>query len=634
MKKFLQQLAAIVATLGFSQKFQNKELTAEEQSAIVDAYNKQYGENAFEADHKAFEDDQKKAAEDAARKAAFEQLAGVLGVEAPKAGAADNSSAVVDAVKDLKATVEKLGASSQGDAPTDKVQMTIAAYGAHTDKYAFGVRHSMFDASKRWNRIAVTREIAGDASIAEKEAFQAEFSAYCEGLQARINELHKSGSLKNLKPEAAITVSGLNSDNEIGTRQFTIRQDMLIARISALPTLDGIFSKISNVQSGQVITNVLFGAISQAYQAGRVFKGSVDFAPEKAKVDKVMAKVQFSDMSALELSYLNYLNTNGSDPVKWSLIEWFVLHIATVISNEKVERAIRGRYVTPTSNVAGLTMLASTGIIGRLLSYYDDKKMLPFTSSSCDGYSSSDIGDVLVYFASQIAERVKNPLDYVIYVNEKHKPLFIHWFENKYGTYNNFNGAVVDVVPEYGNRIKWVPGMGNLQIIFSSVEGNIALLENVPGEEYKMQFQRDLEEIIAFSYWKEGVGAGYVGKTFSSASDLAADDAKHQMVFMNWPAATVAADATTLDADDAKAGNIFQLPNTNTADKALTDITHAVDGETYRIVGPATVGTYKTTIAKSGKFSNLSAAVNFNSDKYLDVAYDATNSKFIEVGRG
>lgn len=633
MKKFLKQLAAIVAVLGFNDAFASKSLTADQQKAIVDAYDKQYGENAFDTDQKAFEEDQRKEAENAARKAAFDSLADSLNVPATGNAAVDNQ-AVVDAVKGLQETVEKLGAKSQGEAPADKVNVTVAAYGAHTDKFAFGIRHSMFDATKRWNRIAILREIKGEASQDERESFQKEFGSYCEGLQKRFAELHASNSLRNLKPEAAITVTGLNSDNEIGTRQFTIRQDMLIARIVALPSLETVFPKISNVQSGQVITNILFGAISQAYQAGHVFKGTASFAPEKAIVDKCMAKVQFTDMSALETSYLNYLNTNGSDPVKWTMIEWFVLHIAKVIANEKVERGMRGRRVEPVANTAGLTLLSSTGFIGRLLSYYDAHKMLPFVDSNCDSYDKTDIGDVLIYFASLIADRVDNPKDYVIYVNEKHKPLFAHWYNSKYGTNANYNGNVLNEVPEYGNVIKWVPGMGNLKWIFASLEGNLNLLENQPGEEYKTQFQRDLEEIIAFSYWKEGTGAGYVGKEFATAAALAAANAGNQMVFCNWPVATVAADATSLDAADAKAGHLFQLPNTNTANKALTDIANAKDGETYRIIAPATAGTYKTTIAKSGKFANLTAAVDFSSDKYLDVAYDAANSVFIEVGRG
>lgn len=637
MKKFLKQLGLIVAALGYSAQFQNKELSKDEQNAIIDAYNKQYGENAFDNDHKEFVDEQREEAANAKRKETFDQLAGMLGVEATDsnepAAAGKNEAAVVDAVRDLKATVEKLGAQSQGDKPTETVTTTVAAYGEHTEKYAFGVRHSMFDASKRWNRIAILREIKGEASQDERSAFQQEFGSYCEQLQKRVANLQASNTLRNLKPQAAVTVSGLNSDNEIGTRQFTIRQDMLIARIVALPSLETVFPKISNVQSGQVITNVLFSAISQAYQSGHVFKGSADFVPEKAKVDKCMAKVQFTDMSALETSYLNYLNTNGSDPVKWTMIEWFVLHIATVIANEKVERGMRGRRVEPTANTPGITLLSSTGVIGRLLSYYDAHKLLPFIDSSCDGYDKTDIGAVLIHFASLIADRVDNPKDYIIYVNEKHRPLFIHWYNTTYGTYNNFNGAQLDEVPEYGNRIKWVPGMGNLQFIFSSLEGNISLLENVPGEEYKMQFQRDLEEIIAFSYWKEGVGAGYVGKTFANASALAADNAKHQMIFMNWPAVDVDADSSTLDAEDAKAGNIFQLDNDNTADTAITDITNARDGETYRILGPASAGSKKYSIAKSGKFANLTAAVDFDTVKYLDVAYDATNSVFIELGR-
>ena len=82
MKKFLQQLTLIVAGLSLQKKFQEKSLTPEEQSAIVDAYNKQYGENAFATDHASFEADQKAAADAAAMKQTFEALSGMLGTPA------------------------------------------------------------------------------------------------------------------------------------------------------------------------------------------------------------------------------------------------------------------------------------------------------------------------------------------------------------------------------------------------------------------------------------------------------------------------------------------------------------------------------------------------------------------------
>lgn len=631
MRKFLQNLNVVLAALGLAEKMKNHQLSAEEQNSIIDAYNKQFGENAFATDHAQFEDDQKKAAEAAAMKNTFEQLAGILGTSA-EAPAATAGTELVEAVKGLQSTIKELGSRSQGNEPAATVERTVTIAGAHTDKFAFGVMHSMFSASKRWNRIAITRNIAGDASEADKRAFNEEFTAFCESVSARVNELTASGMLRTLKPQSAVTVSGLNNDTEIGTRQFTVRQDALIARIVALPSLDGVFAKVSNVQSGQIITNVLFSKISQAYQSGHVYKGSVDILPEKAKLDKAMAKVLFSDMSALETSYLNYLNTSGSDPVKWNMIEWFLLHIATEISNEKNERAILGRYIAPTANVAGHHLYASTGMIHRLISYVDDLKLNPFEGNDVDDYSSSTIGDTLIAFVARIAAVRKDWKNFVIYVNEAHKPWFIHWYQSKYGQFNNYAGDVTTVVPEYGNKIVWVPNMGQLQFIFSSLENNLQLLENVPGEEYRTQFQRDLESIIAFSYWKEGTAAGFVGPKYASASAMKAANYADQVVFMNWPAAAVAADATALDAADAVAGNIFQLPNTNTDDKAITNISNAVEGVVYRIVAPATAGTYKTTIAKSGNFAGLTKGVDFSDDKFVDVVYNGTT--FTEVARG
>lgn len=631
MKKFLQQLSAILAALTLTDKFQNKSLTPEEQNAIVDAYNKQYGENAFATDHASFEADQKAAADAAAMKQTFEALSGMLGT--PAASSTTEAGAnLVDAVKGLQAEIKNLGSRAQGDAPAATVERTVAISGAHTANFAFGVMHDMFAASKRWNRIAMTRKIEGEATEAQKEAFHKEFTSFCEGLCSRMGELAAAGMLSTLKPQAAVTVTGLNNDTEIGTRQFTVRQDALIARIAALPTLDRIFPKVSNVQSGQVITNVLFSEISQAYQAGHVYKGSVDILPEKAVVDKAMAKIQFTDMSALETSYLNYLNTNGSDPVKWNMIEWFLLHIATKIANEKLVRGIRGRRIEPSANVAGNAMYASTGMIQRLISYVDDLKLNPFKGADVDDYTSATIGDTLIAFVQRIAAVREDWKDFVLYVNEAHKPWFIHWYQAKYGTFNNYNGEITNVVPEYGNRIVWVPGMGQLQFIFSSLEGNLTLLENVPGEEYKTQFQRDLEAVIAFSYWKEGTGAGFVGPKYNSLAELEGADYADQIIFMNWPAKEVAADAATLDASAVVAGNIFQLPNTNTADTAITDIVKAKAGEVYRILAPATAGAKKSTIAKAGKFAELKSAVDFSAVKYLDVIFEG--GKFYEVARG
>ena len=47
-------------------------------------------------------------------------------------------------------------------------------------------------------------------------------------------------------------------------------------------------------------------------------------------------------MKEIERQYIGYLNTDGSDPIKWSMIEWQLLNIYTALVNEQNERRIFG----------------------------------------------------------------------------------------------------------------------------------------------------------------------------------------------------------------------------------------------------------------------------------------------------
>lgn len=628
MKRFFERLRAVVNKLGLQAKFEKKELSAEDQAALIAAYNEANGDNSFEADMQAYQKEVQEKADAEARSRMFQELASVLG-ESAGDPSVEGMTQMLSAVKELKSTVEKLGKQSQGDTPEAKVEVPVRAYGPHTEKYAFGVQHPMFDATKRYNRIAIQHAIVGNPDERDRQTLMKDACSYASSLADRFNQHFVDGTLNSLI-NGTVDYTSISTDTEIGTRQFTIRQDALIARIVKLPGLENLFNKISNVQSGDIVTNVLFGDMSQAYQAGRVFKGDITFLPEKAIVDKAMVKLQFTDMSALEKTYLNYLNTSGSDPVKWSLIEWLILQLATKINNERNERAILGYCVAPEKGKAGETLFASTGVIHKLIGLYEEKKFLPFLSEDVAEYSQEDIGDVLKAFTDQLVRRRSDNKQFVIYVNSNHRPWFSAWYKNAYGMHTDYTG-VLDVVPDYNIPIRWVPNMGNLKLIFATIPGNINLLENVPGEEYKMMFQRDLEEVIAYSYWKEGVGVSFAGVQKETLADLKAADAMEQMVFMNWPAETLAADATTITIT-MDSGILFTT-GANSQETALTDITGAREGVIYRIeCGSATNA---TTIAKSGKFSEIKSAWNPTSaGEYIKLYYRKSEDKFYEAARG
>lgn len=638
MHRFITNLLAVVTSLSLKDKFDKKELTKEDQEALIKAYNKAHGASAFTTDFSEFQAEE--AAQDKAVAEALAKLAGITGVPEASAQTPEGINQILAAFQGLQeglnranATIERL--SQEGLEPKPQATVTAApsVVGAHTAEYAFGIQHDFFAASHRYNAILINGRISGNPTAADRAALETEVSKYAESLAARVNELQRTGRLALLR-QANVDISQLSTDTEIGTRQFTIRQDMVIARIVKLPSLAGLFNTVSNVQSGQVITNVLFSEISQAYQEGEVFKGGAKFQPEKAIVDDAMAKIRFKSLKDLETSYLNYLNREGSDPVKWTLIEWLIISMATQIANERIRRSILGCRVEPVSGKESPTNFASTGVVYRLIHLVEDNKLLPFTDDELADYDATNIGDVLVYFVKKMSAR--RPADFqnfTIYLNEAHRAMFMEWYRNKYGKDTDFSNIVYRV-PNYGNPIKWVPAMGNLKLIFATIEGNIELLQNVPGEEYKMQFERHLETVYAYSFWKEGAAVGFVGPNFKNRAELLANKGRDQYVFINWPVITAKADATTVDVETEDLEDLGFLIKTsaNSQETVLTDILNAKEGVVYRIECGSTENA--TTIAKSGKFSEVDAWAPAAVGEYINLYYNSTESKFHEVSRG
>lgn len=638
MRKFLTNLLGVVVSAGLKDKFDRKELTKEDQAALIEAYNKAHGAGAFTDDFEAYRTEQGAQSEAFAK--ALAELAGITGVEAGTEGTPDGLAQILASVKELKgevatanATIEKLSKQGAEVKPVATVAATPSATGMHTKEYAFGIQNPFFAASRRYNSILINGRIDGNPTENDRKVLETDAISYAEKLSERYRELRASGKL-NLLKQAKVDISQLSSDTEIGTRQFTIRQDMVIARIVSFPSLAGLFNTVSNIQSGQVITNVLFDEVSQAYQSGEVYKGNVDFQPEKAIVDKVMSKVRFEDMSTLETAYLNYLNHEGSDPVKWTLLEWLILSIAEKINSERIERSIRGCYVKPVKGESAPAILGSTGVIYRIISLYDSNKALPFDDEELADYDASNIGDVFQFFAKKISIRRPNDFKrFVIYANAAHQPMYMEWYSNKYGKNTDYTGTK-DVVPNYNMAIRWVPAMGDLKLIFATIPGNIELLQNVPGEEYKTMFERHLEEVIAYSYWMEGSSVGFAGRHFKSKADLKANKAREQYLFFNLPSITAAADATTVDTEGAELEDLGFLIRTSANTKAtvLTDIVNAKVGVVYRIeCGDLTNA---TKIEKSGKFSEVEAWTPAAVGDYIYVHYDAAKGKFFEVSRG
>ncbi len=74
---------------------------------------------------------------------------------------------------------------------------------------------------------------------------------------------------------------------------------------------------------------------------------------EMGHVDDAMIKLKFGPMKELERMYIGYLNKEGSDPIKWSMIEFCILNSLETAQVEQNKRRMRGIYVKPETGVAG-----------------------------------------------------------------------------------------------------------------------------------------------------------------------------------------------------------------------------------------------------------------------------------------
>lgn len=649
-----EQINAVLAALGFTAKAKAG-LSAEEAEKVALEYKTRYNTELAE-DLAKMKDDESKAAAFNAIKEALMGVAEEDEKEEDQENETDPDTAddpdkeedeqasaeaatIVKKVENLlsenealKKENERMARQAIDDKPEATVRVAKALAGITTGTHLFGIEHDMFSLNKRWNKLAAKGQSVLFESYNKDKAMRelkAEVATYGQDLSIRMSLLHGMGKLNvvALTTEGEIDYSGL-SDAKLGDQYVVRRMDALIAQILMLPNLTDIFPMRSNIQDKELLTNAFFGEFSQSYQPGEVSKGSMELQPEVATVYDVMFKYLFKSFKWIERTYLGYLNTSGSDPVKWNLIEWMVLEIAKALKNEQNSRLILGYRIEPVEGKVAPYMFASTGLVHKLFQYMEEHKLLPFDDAVYNNYTKANIGDAMEAFVEDVADvyplEVKN---FTLYINSKHKAWYKAWYRNKYGKDLDFTGPQL-MLEEHEVPIKFIPNMGNLKLMLLTQPGNFQTLEDKPGEMFKVAFEQRLEAVWSWSVWKEGISATFVGKAFKDKASLVANNYDGQVVFINYPVTAVAADATTVD---GKSDFLFRTVENSKA-TVITDIVNARPGVVYRIECGST--TNASTIAKAGKFADLTDAWSPNAvGSWIKVYYDAASQKFVEVAR-
>ena len=627
---FKAKLNAILEKLGFTNKFEKKSLTADEYKALCEAYQKEYQSTLMDdlaaensaADEKKHQeqinalyaivskagkskddnsdddddcgdDDNGKKTENSQQNVSFEQL--------------------VQAITNLTANMQKMAGETAPDKPSARVTApSIPINGFESnDNYLFGIERSMFDMKKRWNQIAVNPALAASSTPDESTgiAFRKEAMAYAVALQQRYNYHQSRNELRDIKALASgqFSTNYNGVDNAgLGDQFVILRQDALIARILELRNLTEFFPVRYGVQDRDILFNAFFDEVSQGYQEGEIYKGGMQLENEMGYVDDAMIKVKFGPMKELERKYIAYLNKEGSDPIKWSMIEFCLLNLLKKAQDEQNQRRMRGIYVKPETGQPSSFLNAGTGIWYTLLRYIHDYSIKPFANKSYNTYTSANMLDAVKEFITDVKTHLSEGMtidNHVLYLNENHIDWWLANCRETYGKDQDFTGpnGYKNRVPDSTIQIKWLPYEGKSCWMFMDVPGNIQFIEYLPGEMLAVRMEEQMESVRAWSTWKEGCGAAFTGRKFDSKAAMDDNDYEFQQIFTNLP-------ATVIGAEINGANGFWQITDETTTATTIEEIRNAKAGVAYCIEIGEGDTKHQLTIAKSGKFANITAA--------------------------
>ena len=643
-----EKLVSVIEFLGFKQKFEDKSLSQEEFNSVVAEYQKKYQSTL--ADDIASEQAAQKTAQQADEfQKMLNTIQSVLNGGEPSAAADDNGDqqpaqqgnatleGILEGIKGMRADIQAMGANPAPDVPAQTINtVTLSVNGfANTSDYLFGVEHSLFSMKNRWNQIAANPRAAAALPEVDEQvdgvAFYKEACNYAKSLKNRYQYLQQNKML-----DAAALAKGTYATNYdgvdnagLGDQFVVLRQDALIARVLQVRDLTQFFPVAYGYQDRGLVFNAFFDEVSQAYQSGEVFKGGMKIENHMGYVDDAMIKMEWGPMKELERKYIGYLNKEGSDPIKWTMIEYQLLNTLRAAQVEQNKRRMRGIYVKPDKGVAGSYLNAATGVLHTLLRYVHQYDLKPHNESTYRNYTQATFLVAVQEFIADVRASITEDMDldnHVVYLNKNHQAWWIKNVRSTYGKDTDFTGPMgaLSVVPDTTMRIIWLPYLGQTPFMMLHEPGNIQFLEFVPGEMLSVKMQENMEQVRAWSVWKEGTSASFTGRRFATKEEMDKNNYEWQQIFINLFAATIT------DKVDGNNG-FWQITDSTTTQTTFTDIENAKAGVAYCI--ECGDETKLPQIAKSGKFDSITDAFTATAVGDYIMVILGSDGKFRELER-
>jgi len=459
-------------------------------------------------------------------------------------------------------------------------------------------------------------------------------------MRAKAALLAREGKLLAVDDASRMDYSKLRDD--LGAFYRIPWRDRLQSFLVELPTLEKMFKLESGYQDLATIVNIWLGEFSQAdntqgSQFDKVTKGNYEFGHETLRMYGVMFAFRFVDLKQLEKLWIGSLNREGSDPIKWSFIEYILVETAKKLHNERELRRVNGVRRDPDPNKPGRAMEASDGVYE-----YIRKKVeghIDFTPNggttgqvvyqikpfALPHITPANIGEVFYLGTSMIPSVFRDTGKVVLYVPSYMMPWYHKYNETKYGQNIDYKANITYVKEFPGVRIEAIPNADNHGRIFWTLDGNISLYEHKPGEMLNFQLEQEDWSLKVWSNWKEGIAALAVGYKYTDPTEM---DGSRQMIWCNDydRPDNFFIDGPAGANPDVAVHTSIQMP----ADEfEITDIENAPVGKVISIkcTAPDSI-----EIKKTGKFSLLSAAWSPAKGDVLKVMKRA-DGKFIEISR-
>lgn len=640
---FKEKFMSVLELLHLKQKFDDKKpFTVEEFNSIVAEYGKKY-QTALKDDLKAEEKSKKSDEQQAEMQAMLNSIQQVVATINPTSESTEQPqqdatlASILESLNGIRADFKALGERPETDLPEQTVTVSpvsINGFG-NTPQYLFGVEHPMFSMEKRWNKIAANPRAASALPEVDEQVDGVEFHkaacAYAKTLKERYQFLQENKMLdaRALSEGKYATNYGGVDNAGLGNQFVVLRQDAIIARVLEKRDLTQFFPVQYGIQDRGLIFNAFFDEVSQAYQSGETFKGGMKIENQMGYVDDSMIKIEWGPMKELERKYIGYLNKEGSDPIKWTMIEYQLLNTLLNAQAEQSKRRMHGIYVKPEKGVAGSYRNAGTGLLYTLLRYVHQYDIKPHADAAYRSYTPATMLSAVQEFVADVTASVTEDMEldkHCLYLNRNHQSWWIKNVRSTYGKDTDFAGPMgaLNIVPDTTVKIIWLPYLGQLPFMMMHEPGNILFLEYLPGEMLAVKMQEQMEQVRAWSTWKEGCSATFTGRRFSTKKEMDDNHYEWQQIFINLFAATI------VDKVDGAQGFWHVTSETTTKD-TYTDIANAKAGVAYCI--EAGVATHLPKVEKSGKFANIKSAFTATAvGDYLMVILDK-DGNFRELER-